>query len=101
MTIGERVASGPARWQTPGNSWLTPSAAAEFVPQAMTPRVRALVMRSFVLGVCLGLAGCSRPPVQTTAAQVPSVSVSLPVEREVREHADFTARTAAVESVEV
>jgi RND family efflux transporter MFP subunit len=49
----------------------------------------------------LGLAGCARetPPAPPPAA-VP-VTVSYLVEREVTDHVDFTARTAAVDSVEV
>jgi RND family efflux transporter MFP subunit len=54
-----------------------------------------------VLGFCLGLAGCARPPAEAPAAAPPPVSVSYPVEREVTDYADFTARTAAVDSVEL
>ncbi len=52
-----------------------------------------------VLGLCLGLTGCKRP-----AAEAPppvQVTISYPLEREVTDYADFTARTAAVDSVEV
>ncbi len=57
---------------------------------------------ALVLGFCLGLAGCTRPPAQAQApAAAPPVTVSYPVEREVTDYADFTARTAAVDSVEV
>jgi RND family efflux transporter MFP subunit len=55
-----------------------------------------------VLGLLLGFAGCARPSAQApAAASPPSVAVSLPIEREVTDYADFTARTAAVDSVEV
>src|SRR5262249_26961402 len=54
-----------------------------------------------VLGCCFGLAGCARPPAQAPAAAPPPVTVSYPVEREVTESATFTARTAAVDSVEM
>lgn len=49
----------------------------------------------------LTLAGCapSSPPAAETARL--AVTVSLPVEREVTDYADFTGRTAAVDSVEV
>jgi RND family efflux transporter MFP subunit len=54
-----------------------------------------------VLGLCLGAAGCARAPGAAPAAAPPSVSISYPVERYVTDYADFTARTAAVDSVEV
>src|SRR6516165_2095588 len=57
---------------------------------------------SLVVGMCL-LVGCSGP---TSSSAAPSgsptpVTVSYPVAREVTDYADFTARTAAVDSVEV
>jgi RND family efflux transporter MFP subunit len=52
-----------------------------------------------VLGLAIGLAGCGGAPVETPAPA--PVHVSYPVEREVTEYADFTARTAAVDSVEL
>jgi RND family efflux transporter MFP subunit len=54
-----------------------------------------------VLGLCLGVAGCARAPVGAPAAEPVSVPVSHPVERYVTDYADFTARTAAVDSVDV
>jgi RND family efflux transporter MFP subunit len=56
---------------------------------------------ALVLGCCLALAGCARGPSEAPAAAPPPVTVSYPVEREVTDHADFTARTAAVDSVEL
>ncbi len=56
---------------------------------------------ALALGSCLALAGCARAPSEATDAARPSVTVSYPVEREVTDHADFTARTAAVDSVEL
>src|SRR5438132_12789097 len=54
-----------------------------------------------VLGFCLGLTGCARAPSEApTAAPIP-VTVSHPVERHVTDYADFTARIAAVDAVEV
>jgi RND family efflux transporter MFP subunit len=55
---------------------------------------------TLALGVCLALAGCARPPSEAPPPAIP-VTVSLPVEKEVTEHAEFTARTTAVDSVEV
>jgi RND family efflux transporter MFP subunit len=54
-----------------------------------------------LLGLCLGTAGCSGAPAKAPAAPPVSVPVSYAVEREVADYADFTARTAAVDSVEV
>lgn len=54
-----------------------------------------------VLGCCLALTGCARPHAEAPAAAPPPVTVSYPVEREVTDYADYTARTAAVDSVEL
>ena len=57
-----------------------------------------------ILGLALLAAGCARTHAASPSlpAEAPaSVTVSHPVEREVTDYADFTARTAAVESVEV
>src|SRR5712664_870253 len=51
--------------------------------------------------ICLVAAGCKRAPTEAPEIQLVSVPVSHPVEREVTDHADFTARIAAVDSVEV
>jgi len=56
---------------------------------------------ALVLGFCLGLTGCARAPSAAPAAAPIQVTVSYPVEREVTDYADFTARTVAVDSVEV
>src|SRR5215831_2933775 len=58
-------------------------------------------MRRLVLGLCVVLAGCSGAPSGAPAPVPVPVTVSRPVEREVTDYADFTARTAAVDSVEV
>jgi RND family efflux transporter MFP subunit len=47
------------------------------------------------------LTGCGRSPPPPADSAPPVVTVSLPVEREVTDYADFTGRTAAVDSVEV
>ena len=58
-------------------------------------------MRFVLLGLCLGLAGCVREPSAAPEAAPTPVTVSRPVERDVTDYADFTGRTAAVDSVEV
>jgi RND family efflux transporter MFP subunit len=62
---------------------------------------------ALALALGLGLAGCSRAPSSSSAQQAAAaapplpVTVSYPVEAEVTDYADFTARTAAPDSVEV
>jgi RND family efflux transporter MFP subunit len=56
---------------------------------------------TLVLGCCIGLAGCARKAAEAPATAPPQVTVSYPVEREITDHADYTARTAAVDSVEL
>ena len=57
--------------------------------------------RVLVAALGIGVAGCARAPsAAPTAAPIP-VTVSYPVERDVTDMADFTGRTAAVDSVEV
>jgi multidrug efflux system membrane fusion protein len=47
------------------------------------------------------LAGCTQKQPQVAPAEVPAVPVAKPVRRQVTEHADFTGRTDAVESVSI
>jgi RND family efflux transporter MFP subunit len=54
-----------------------------------------------VLGLSVGATGCARAPSALPPAPPVSVTVSHPVERYVTDYADFTARIAAVDSVEV
>ena len=54
-----------------------------------------------LLGSCLGLTGCAKAPSGPPVTAPTPVSVSVPLEREVTDYADYTGRTAAVESVEV
>ncbi|HTK77531.1 MAG TPA: efflux RND transporter periplasmic adaptor subunit [Gemmataceae bacterium] len=51
--------------------------------------------------LCLMLTGCTHAPAEIAGTAPPSVPVSYPVEREITEYADYTGRTAAVDSVEV
>jgi RND family efflux transporter MFP subunit len=56
---------------------------------------------ALALGFCLSLTGCAPAPSGAPAAAPIPVAVSYPVERYVTDYADFTARIAAVDSVEV
>src|SRR5713101_4446593 len=58
-------------------------------------------MRILVLGLCFGLAGCAGAPSGSPVPAPTPVTVSRPVERYVTDYADFTGRTAAVDSVEL
>jgi RND family efflux transporter MFP subunit len=63
------------------------------------PHVRS---RSIVaIALALGPVGCARAPAGAPAAPPTPVRVSQPVEREITDYAEFTGRTAAVESVEI
>src|SRR4051812_30436866 len=53
------------------------------------------------LGSGIALSGCSRGTLAPQGDAPPAVEVSYPVEREVTDYTDFTARTAAVDAVEV
>jgi RND family efflux transporter MFP subunit len=56
---------------------------------------------ALAFGVCLASAGCTDNTAGQTADAPTAVTVSLPLEKEVTDYADFTSRTAAVDSVEV
>jgi len=56
--------------------------------------------RILALALVTTLTGCSRTP-PLTPPTPPAVSISVPIEREVTEFAEYTARTVAVDSVEV
>src|SRR6266436_6493329 len=58
-------------------------------------------MRNLLVGLCIGLVGCARVPSGAPEAAPLPVMVSHPVERDVTDYADFTGRTAAVDSVEL
>src|SRR5262245_24743785 len=58
-------------------------------------------MRIIVPGLFVVLAGCAGAPSDPAAPEPPLVTVSRPIERDVTDYTDFTARTAAVDSVEV
>jgi RND family efflux transporter MFP subunit len=60
-----------------------------------------LLCSVLVVTLSLALAGCQRQPPAVAALPPPVVTVSLPLEREVTDYAEFTGRTAAVDAVEV
>ena len=64
-------------------------------------RYASTFLAGSVFGCSLALAGCARAPSDPPAAAPIPVTVSYPVEREVTDYAEFTARTAAVDCVEV
>jgi RND family efflux transporter MFP subunit len=61
-------------------------------------QARALML---IAGLSIGPIGCAQAPSAAPPAPPVSVTVSHPVERYVTDYADFTARIAAVDSVEV
>src|SRR5208337_1366551 len=67
----------------------------------MTHQLRLVIASVVLPGLCLALAGCARAPGEAPAAAPLPITVSYPVEREVTDYADYTARTAAVDSVEL
>src|SRR5947207_3076516 len=69
--------------------------------ELMKYRLPVRIGSALVLGFCLGLMGCARVPSEAPPAAPATVTVSYPVERDVTDYADFTARIAAVDSVEV
>jgi RND family efflux transporter MFP subunit len=64
------------------------------------PRNGRAAVLSF-LGFCLGMTGCAVAPSGPPPESPMQVVVSHPIEREVTDYADYTGRTAAVDSVEV
>ena len=67
----------------------------------MTHRLPVGIGSALILGLCLGVTGCAPAPAAAPATAPISVMVSNPVERDVTDYADFTARIAAVHSVDV
>jgi RND family efflux transporter MFP subunit len=59
------------------------------------------VMLVLLPGLALGVAGCTRAPSEAPVAAPAPVAVSYPVKRAVTDYADFTARIAAVATVDV
>jgi RND family efflux transporter MFP subunit len=67
----------------------------------MKSRLSLRTGSALALAFGVGLTGCARAPSGAPEAAPIPVTVSYPVERDVTDYADFTARTAAVDSVEV
>jgi RND family efflux transporter MFP subunit len=67
----------------------------------MNHRLPLGIASVLVLGFCLGVTGCAQAPGGAPAAGPVQVPVSHPVERYVTDYAVFTARVAAVDSVDV
>jgi RND family efflux transporter MFP subunit len=61
----------------------------------------SLAASAVIIGCCVAMLGCTKALPDPPPATPISVSVSYPVERTITDYADFTARTAAVDSVEV
>ncbi|HEX3870866.1 MAG TPA: efflux RND transporter periplasmic adaptor subunit, partial [Pirellulales bacterium] len=53
------------------------------------------------LSAALGAGPCNRKPAAPPTAEPPTVTVALPVQREITDFVDFTGRTDAVASVDV
>src|SRR5258708_26908884 len=66
----------------------------------MNRHLSARMAFGMALGLAIGLAGCARAP-SVAPADPPLVTVGYPVEQYVTDFAEFTGRTAAVESVEL
>ena len=60
-----------------------------------------IIGSALLLGFCLGLTSCVPAPSEGPPAAPVTVTVSYPLEREVTDYVEFTARIAAVDSVEV
>ncbi len=71
------------------------------LPPIMNRFRRVPIAAVVILGLSSVLVGCARAPAEATASAPLPVMVSHPVERDVTDYADFTARTAAVDSVEM
>jgi RND family efflux transporter MFP subunit len=66
-----------------------------------TYRLQQGIGAVLLLGLCLSAAGCAQAPAATPAPAPVTVTVSYPLEQDVTDSAEFTARIAAVDSVEV
>jgi RND family efflux transporter MFP subunit len=71
------------------------------LPPIMNRFRRVPIAAVVILGLSSVLVGCARAPSEAPASAPLPVMVSHPVERDVTDYADFTARTAAVDSVEM
>jgi RND family efflux transporter MFP subunit len=60
-----------------------------------------LARLGLIVGLCIGLGGCSKASSEGPGVKPPTVTVSYPIRREVRDYEEYTGRTAAVDSVQV
>src|SRR6266404_3043578 len=67
----------------------------------MNPFTTCRARSALMLASVFAMAGCAGGPSGTPVTAPVTVTVSRPVERDVTDYADFTARIAAVDSVEV
>ncbi len=67
----------------------------------MQSRSAVRAVAALLLGLPAVLTGCTGAPPEAPPPEPPPVTVSYPLVRQVTDYADFTARTAAVDSVEV
>jgi RND family efflux transporter MFP subunit len=67
----------------------------------MRHRLQPGVGPALIVGLVLGAPGCAQAPAGAPAPAPVAVAVSYPLEREVADFADFPARVAAVQSVQV
>jgi RND family efflux transporter MFP subunit len=67
----------------------------------MIHRISTPIGAVLILGYALAMTGCAGAPAGPPPAAPLLVPVSYPVERDVTDYADFTARIAAVDSVDV
>jgi membrane fusion protein, multidrug efflux system len=67
----------------------------------MKARTHSWLLSLSAVTLCVALGACKRQPPALAATPPPVVMVSHPVEREVRDYYEYTARTAAVATVEV
>jgi RND family efflux transporter MFP subunit len=60
-----------------------------------------LMAAGLLVGFCFGSTGCSGTSEAGPRKEPPTITVSVPVQRQVTDYQDYTGRTAAVDSVQV
>lgn len=102
MLTANNTQVGNVAERNPGANEASVPVAGNGLSERTAARFRRRVTFTITLfvGSTLAVTGCKEPPQQVSTTP-PAVSVSHPVEREVTDYAEFTARVAAVESTEV